>query len=307
MRLHKHWSWSNVFTPPPLVDAQTVARLHVAAHATTAPALLAKREVQHLLLGERQSAFVGRGYEFAENRPYTQGDEARFINWRVLARTGEFYRKTFYEERRPPVWLILDRGESMRFGTRVRLKLALASQLALYHLFLAQRHALATGAVLFDTQDHWFSPARAGSQTQALIEVLCAPAPPLARPAQGNGLMDVLQQCLVQLAPGCMIFIYSDFQQLKPRDVALLHALSQRHTVAARHVVDPSEIRLPDSGAYQFVRGDDDMRIDCNEAALGARYAQRMQQRHADIAGWLAQAGIEYQRYRADDDLFAEG
>lgn len=303
MGLREHWSWPPRFSPPPLVDAHTLARLHDAAHAPTAPALLARREVQHLLLGERQSAFVGRGYEFAENRPYVPGDEARFINWRALARTGELYRKTFYEERRPPVWLILDRGASMRFGTRVRLKLALATQLALYHLFLAQRNGLATGAVLFDSRDQWFMPSRAGVQSQALIDSLCAPIMPL--PEQESGLIQVLQQCLVQMAPGCLIFIYSDFYPLQARDLALLHALAERHTVFARHVVDACELELPASGEYRFALGEDDMRIDCNDSVLASRYVQRMQQRHGQIADWFAQADIEYQRYRADDDLFA--
>lgn len=305
MRLRERWSWPIRFAPPPLVDAVTVARLHDAANAPTAPALLARREVQHMLLGERQSAFVGRGYEFAENRPYTPGDEARFINWRVLARTGELYHKTFYEERRPPVWLILDRGAGMRFGTRVRLKLALATQLALYHLFLAQRYSLATGAVLFDKRDQWITPTRAGPQSQALIEALCAPAPPLPEQEEGNGLMQVLQQCLVQLAPGCVIFVYSDFCQLQARDLALLHALAQRHTVCARQVLDVAEIQLPAGGEYRFAHDEEELRLDCNETDLAAHYAQRMQQRHAQIANWLEQAGIEYQRYRADDDLLA--
>lgn len=306
MRLPEHWAWPIRFTPPPLVDAQTITRLHAAANSPTAPTLLARREVQQLLLGERQSAFVGRGYEFAENRLYSPGDEARFINWRVLARTGELYRKTFYEERRPPVWLIVDRGASMRFGTRVRLKLALATQLALFHLFLAQRQSLTTAAVLFDSRDEWFTPTRAGPQTQALIERLSGPCPPLPEQTEGNGLVQVLQQCLVQLAPGCIIFLYSDFRQLQARDVSLLHALAQRHTISARHVVDASEIQLPAEGQYQFVRDEEDLQLDCNDTDLSLRFAERMHKRHTQIAHWLEQAGIEYQRYRADDDLFAE-
>jgi uncharacterized protein (DUF58 family) len=297
--------WSTRFSPPPLVDELTVQRLYQAANATTAPTLLATREVQYLLLGERQSAFAGRGYEFAENLLYRAGDEARFINWRVLARTGQLYRKSFYEERRPPVWLLVDRGASMRFGTRTRLKVAQAAQLALLHLFVAQRLSLRIGAVLLDAQPHWFAPSQDRNTQQALIKQLCAGCAPLPETSSSGTLRTVLQQCQVQLAPGCIVILYSDFHELQASDMPLLHALAQRHSVYARHIIDVSEQALPTHGEYQFAFGEEQTTLNCNDAMLTDRYQQHMQQRHAEIATWLQQAGIDYQRYRADDDLLA--
>jgi len=260
-----------------------------------------------MLLGDRLSAFAGRGDEFAENRPYMPGDEARFINWRVLARSGQLYRKTFYEERRPPVWLVLDRGASMRFGTRTRLKAALAAQLALFHLFLAQRHGLLTGAVLLDQKPVWISPLQERGSSQHLVQQLCAACPPLAESVQPPPLTAILKQCLLQLAPGCIVIIYSDFRSLQESDLPLLHALAQQHTVYARHVIDRSEETLPARGEYRFVQGDEVEVLDCNDEALRVRYQQSRQQRHATLADWFLQAGIEYQRYHADDALFPQG
>lgn len=306
-RLRERWTWPIRFTPPPLVDSRTIERIHAAANAPQAPTLAARREVQHLLLGERQSAFAGRGYEFADNRPYVPGDEARFINWRVLARSGQLYLKNFYEERRPPLWLLVDRGASMRFGTRVRLKLALAAQLALFHLFLAQRRALTTAAVLFDSRPHWFAPSQDRASQQALIQALSAACPPLPDNAGAAALSTVLQQCQVQLAPGCIIMLYSDFHGLQAQDMPLLHALAQRHSVYAHHILDASESRLPQQGEYHFAQGDELTTVDCNDAGLAARYRQQMAQRHAEIADWFRQAGIDYQCYQADDELFDGG
>lgn len=305
MKTRLRLAWPLRFSPPPLVDADTVQQLYQAANSPIAPGLLARREVQHILLGERQSAFAGRGYEFAENRVYSPGDEARFINWRVLARTGQLYRKTFYEERRPPVWLLLDRSASMRFGTHTRLKVALATQLALYHLFLAQRRGLLIGAVLLDEQPRWLAPSQDRSSQQLLVQQLCAPCPPLPETEHAGDLHAILQQCQVQLAPGCIVILYSDFQQLQANDLQTLHALAQQHTVYARHVIDVSEERLPTHGEYHFAHGDQLTALDCNDATLTTRYREHMQQRHATIANWMHQAGVDYQRYHADDDLFA--
>lgn len=298
------WAWPARFSPPPLVDEATLQRIYLAANSKLAPALLAQREVQHILLGERQSTFAGRGYEFAENQLYSPGDEARFINWRVLARTGQMYRKTFYEERRPPLWLLLDRGTSMRFGTRIRLKVAQAAQLALFHLFLAQRRSLLTGGVLLDEEPHWFAPSQDRGSQQALIRQLCAACPPMPDTARGSGLPAILQQCQVQLAPGCILILYSDFHELQVNDMQLLHALAQQHTVYACHIIDVSEQSLPAHGEYHFAQGEDSTALDCNDAALTSRYAQHMQQRHTMLAEWFQQAGIEYQLYRADAELF---
>jgi uncharacterized protein (DUF58 family) len=298
------WAWPIRFSPPSLVDEQTLQRIYLAANSQIAPALLARREVQHILLGERQSAFAGRGYEFAENRLYSPGDESRFINWRVLARTGQLYRKTFYEERRPPLWLIVDRGSSMRFGTRTRLKVALAAQLALFHLFLAQRRGLLTAAVLFDSQPTWFAPTQDRGTQQALIQQLCAPCPPLDMDTRSGGLQAILQQCQAQLAPGCIVILYSDFHDLQASDMPLLHALAQQHTVYAHHIVDASEQSLPAHGEYSFAQGEDVIALNCNDVDLNVRYRQHMQQRHAALADWFRQAGIAYQLDRADAELF---
>lgn len=305
-RLFTAWAWSNRFTPPPLLDEATVQRIYHAAGAKTAPPLLAQREVQHILLGERQSAFAGRGYEFAENRLYVAGDEARFINWRLLARTGQLYRKTFYEERRPQLWLILDRGSSMRFGTRTRLKVAQAAQLALFHLFLAQRRSLLTGAVLLDVAPTWIQPAHARAGQQVLVQRLCEACPPLPEDAQRGGLREILQQCQVRLAPGCIVMLYSDFHDLQANDMQLLHALGQQHTLYAHHIIDAAEQTLPTQGEYTFAQHTQTTALNCSDAALQERYQQHMQQRHATIAGWFVQAGIEYQAYRADAELFTQ-
>jgi len=299
------WPWSVRFSPPPLVDDQTLARIHRAANNPLVPALQAEREVQHVLLGDRESAFAGRGYEFADNRPYQHGDEARFINWRVLARSGQLYRKSFYEERRPPVYLLLDRRATMRFGTRTRLKVAQATQLALFHLFVAQGRTLPVAAALLDDTPQWYAPSHHRLGLQSLIQQLCAPCPPLPEQAGVGDLRNVLQQCAVRLAPGCIVIIYSDFHELEADDLSLLHALATQHSVFARQVLDPSECEMPARGEYDFVRGDQRASLDCNDASLAARYRVLMQQRHAEIADYLRRAGIEHQVYRADDELFA--
>lgn len=305
MSLLAHWLATRRDTTLQLVDDVCLQAIYHAATARTAPTLAIQREVQQLLLGERQSAHAGSGYEFAENVPLQSGDDARFINWRVFARTGEYYRKVFYEERRPQVWLILDRSNTMCFGTHSRLKVALAAQLALFHLFVAQRQQLLTGAVLVDEQATWIKPSQVHAAMQELIaQVRQACAPQADKTAQ-HGIRALLTQLNLRLRPGCIVIIYSDFHDLHSGDMNLLHALSEKHSVLTRHIIDRCEVSLPVSGQYHFAANNLGLSVDCGDAALREQYHLHMQERHTQIAGWLQQAGCDYQRYLADADLFA--
>lgn len=288
-----------------LVDDACLQTIYHAATSGTAPTLAIHREVQQVLLGERQSAYAGSGYEFAENVAFHSGDDARFINWRLFARTGEYYRKAFYEERRPQVWLVLDRGPHMCFGTHTRLKLAMAAQLALFHLFVAQRQQLLTGAVLLDGQAEWLRPAQGHAALQNLIYKLRQPCSPPADRDTPQALSSLLAQLNVRLRPGCIVILYSDFHDLQAADMNRLHALCEQHSVLARHIIDRSELELPGTGQYQFATAHIEQSVDCADAALREQYRQAMAQRHAQVKDWLQQAGCNYQRYTADAELFA--
>ena len=49
--------------------------------------------------GQYRSGFRGQGLDFDDFREYMPGDEPRFIDWKVTARTGVPYVRRFHEER----------------------------------------------------------------------------------------------------------------------------------------------------------------------------------------------------------------
>jgi uncharacterized protein (DUF58 family) len=66
--------------------------------------------------GERESPSVGEGLTFSDYRRYAPGDDTRLIDWRLYARTEEFFIKQFEEERNLTVHVLLDGSASMDFG-----------------------------------------------------------------------------------------------------------------------------------------------------------------------------------------------
>ncbi|WP_251331050.1 DUF58 domain-containing protein [Haloplanus pelagicus] len=66
--------------------------------------------------GEQESPSVGEGLTFSDYRRYSPGDDTRLIDWRLYARTEEFFIKQFEEERNLTVHILLDASASMDFG-----------------------------------------------------------------------------------------------------------------------------------------------------------------------------------------------
>ena len=53
-----------------------------------------------------------------DHRPYEQGDEIRFIDWKLLAKTSDPYVKTFEEERNVEITVMIDAFPTMYAGAK---------------------------------------------------------------------------------------------------------------------------------------------------------------------------------------------
>ena len=67
-------------------------------------------------IGMLKSSFRGSGLQFKEHQLYDHGDDIRFIDWKLLAKTGVPYIKTFEEERNVEIVVIIDASMSMFTG-----------------------------------------------------------------------------------------------------------------------------------------------------------------------------------------------
>jgi uncharacterized protein (DUF58 family) len=74
--------------------------------------------------GDRLSKRKGRGAEFADFRPYSSGDDLRFLDWGLFARFERLFLRLFLEDEDLQVHLLLDASASMGFGTPQKLLFA---------------------------------------------------------------------------------------------------------------------------------------------------------------------------------------
>jgi len=291
----------------PLITAADIAEL--AAQASLL-ATLPVREVHDHHAGDWASRWLGRGLDFEESRLYSPGDDIRDMDWRTTARTGRAHLKIYREERQPLVHLVMDRGATMRFGTRRRLKVTQAARVAAVLAFATAGHNGVIGATLWNTQDETL-PARHGRLAAlGLIEQAAAPCPPLNDPAPTERLhfSDRLAALEASLPRGARLVLISDFAWLTDAHVTQLARLAARADVWAIQVVDAAERDLPQMGAACFHDMASGQRVWLDTALASVRGAVRtaFADRLAVQAACLARAGVRHQQVDSGaDDLVA--
>ena len=81
--------------------------------------LVAKSALARSRAGARRSRGLGDGLEFADHRPYSPGDDVRFIDWPYYARMEKLLLRLFHEHSEAGVGILLDCSASMAPGGRL--------------------------------------------------------------------------------------------------------------------------------------------------------------------------------------------
>src|SRR5512136_1351141 len=86
--------------------------------------------------GERRSLRKGTGVEFMDYRPYTVGDDLRYVDWNIYSRLDKLLLKLYVEEEDMCLHLLVDGSASMGFGDPPKLEYALQVAAALGYISL---------------------------------------------------------------------------------------------------------------------------------------------------------------------------
>ena len=202
-----------------------------------------RRLASDLFAGQYESAFKGRGMEFAEVREYQIGDDIRNIDWNVTARFGRPFVKVFHEERELTVILILDISGSHLFGTREKFKRELLAEVAGMLAFLAIRTNDKVGAILFSSGVEKYIPPKKGpSHVWRLIKEIFTYQP---RDLSTN--IDAVLTYLNRVAKRhAIVFLISDCMD-RGFDRSL-RLTARKHDLTVIRVSDPAERALPEVG-----------------------------------------------------------
>ena len=277
------------------------------------------RRLDGRLAGGYRTAHRGTGTDLVGLREYTEGDDARHIDWNVTARLNEPQLRVFTEDRELTVWLVLDRSASMMGGAPGHGKNDVLNELALVLARLFGRSGNRVGALLYDTGAVRTVPPGTGRRHALRIGAELARTSEAGQHSAGQhgvgqhgvgqhgGTTDLaaMLDAVAKLARRrALIVVISDFIGDGDWGRSLLR-LVPRHEVVALRVIDAADDELPDVGlvVVEDAETGEQLVIDSSDPLLRARLRAGVEGRDARLAAGMRRAGVPIHRIGTDADL----
>lgn len=206
--------------------------------------LVAKAVVDGFFTGMHRSPYFGFSQEFAEYKAYNDGDDPRFIDWNVYARTDRTYIKRFLGETNTALNLLIDVSGSMNYQSGDVSKLQYAKFIGATLAYLARKQHDAIGATLFDNGIREVMPA--ASHPDTLYRLLAL----LERTNAGDGteIHDSLQHIAGTVTRRGIMVVLSDFYcDAEELGKNLLPLVTRGHEVVLFHLLDAGELAPADT------------------------------------------------------------
>ena len=262
--------------------------------------LRAKFVVEGFLTGLNRSPYHGFSVEFTEYRQYTQGDDPRYLDWRLYARTDRDYIKRFEDETNLRCQLLLDVSRSMAFGSAAMTKADYARTLAatLAYFLTLQRDAV--GLATFSAELEDFIPTR--YRSGHLRRILTT----LEKSPQGNAtlLSTPLEQLAERLIRRGMLVLISDLlAPLETLEVSLGSLAARGQEVLLLQIIDPAEETLAFDVPELFEDLETGRRMYIDPVAARPAYKARWEAHQSAIEGICSRLGIQRTVLRTNESL----
>lgn len=211
--------------------------------------LRARSVVEGFWHGLHRSPYHGFSVEFTEYRSYSPGDDPRYLDWRLAARSDRYFIKKFEDETNLRCHLLVDQSRSMAYGPGGVTKAQYATTLAATFAYFLDQQGDAVGLFTFDEAVREYLPARhrPGQLRQLMLS--------LEKPAAGRStdLAAPLKRAAELLRKRGLVVLISDLLT-NPADLeaplALLAAAG--HELLIFQVLDPTETEFKFDAAARF-------------------------------------------------------
>ncbi len=225
------------------MDPQTISKIENLS-------LRAKLVVEGFIIGMHKSPYHGFSVEFSEHRPYGYGDEIKFIDWKLWARTDRFYIKQFEEETNLKCHIILDKSSSMGYGSEGITKFDYSKTLTASLIYLMIKQQDAVGLTMFDHKiDTAIKPKSKISHLNLLLKSM-------HKTITGGetSIPNLLHTLAESISKRGLIVLISDLLDDENEILkGLRHFKHKGHEVIIFHVIDPKEKNLDFNKNINFI------------------------------------------------------
>lgn len=235
--------------------------------------LVAKAAVEGFVIGLHRSPKFGFSQEFVEYRSYGDGDDPRYIDWNVYARTDKTFIKRFLGETNSHLMILLDSSASMGFGSNGLSKLQVGKYLAAALAYMASRQHDAVGVMVFaDEVLAYRPPASRSGSLQGVIHTIDK-----AIAMQGTAIQKPMTKFQEHIRRRGLVVVISDFycdtQELldNVRPLAV-----QGQDVILFHLLDPAELEPELKKSTLFEDMETGQAVEVSPVFMQKEYRQRI-------------------------------
>jgi uncharacterized protein (DUF58 family) len=200
--------------------------------------LVARIVVEGLVSGLHRSPFHGYSAEFSQYRHYRPGDDLKYVDWKLVARTDRVYTKQFRETTNMASAIVVDTSGSMDFPRPpvTKHRYAVIAAAALAHLISGQGDAVGLLA-----GERFLAPRAGRPHLRGLLAALSS-----LTPAGDWSAGDSIRLAAERLKRRGLLIVLSDFYDDEERTlVELRRAARMGHEIVLFQIVSRDEIELP--------------------------------------------------------------
>lgn len=262
--------------------------------------LRARKVMEGFFAGIHRSPYHGFSVEFSEYREYSPGDDLRYLDWKLFARTDRYYVKQFEDETNLRCTVLLDTSKSMSYGSGDFSKHEYARTAAATIAYFLTMQRDAVGLVTFEDRVVEYLPPRnrPGHLRRIMAELSREPA------GKATNLADPLEEVAATVRKRGLIVIISDL--LASPDLLstrLGYLRSCGHDVIVFRILDPQEVKFEfdQAAIFRDVESGKDLYIDAEVAR--ADYQRRFQEHAAQVESACQDLGVDFHSMTTDEPL----
>ncbi|HEX2847498.1 MAG TPA: DUF58 domain-containing protein [Chitinophagaceae bacterium] len=207
--------------------------------------LAAKTTIDGFMSGANKSAVKGTGMEFSQYRTYMPGDDLRWLDWKMFARSDRYYIRESETETNISLRLLIDTSASMDHRDGKYTKMEYARYLAASLAYLANMQGDAIGLYTLREDGIFSLAARQGFQNLNRLFYQLEQAGPKGKFTHPVYYKDIYSGGSRR---ELLIFI-TDMYQEKDEMYKLLDLLNAlRHEIIVLHIMGRNEMELDYAG-----------------------------------------------------------
>ena len=208
--------------------------------------LVARILAEGLVSGNHRSPFHGYSAEFSQYRHYRPGDDLKYVDWKLVARTDRVYTKQFRETTNLATMVVVDTSASMAFpeGATSKFRYARIAAAALAYLISGQGDTVG-----LMTGDEFLAPKAGRRHLRRLLASLSG----LATSASWSAAA-VVRRAAERLGHRGLLLVFSDFYDDEDATFAeMRRAARLGHEVVVFQVISREEIDFGYRRDVEFV------------------------------------------------------